>query len=132
MPTASIPSPAWPASARLAGILLLVVGGLNTAAGVVAVTAGTTEIRTPIAWGLLAAGFATVAVGWFALRGSRIALYVALVVFQVLLTARLVTAGGNVGTLAVSLVVLVVLVAVLWVAVIQVRRTDRADPDVSP
>lgn len=127
MSTAPMSSTPWPTSARIAGLLLLLVGGLNVAAGGVAVAAGSGEIRAVVAWGLLGAGLATVVVGWFVLRGSHVALYLALVVFQVLLTARLVTAGGNVGTLAVSLVVLLVLVVVLWIAVIQVRRGRLAD-----
>ncbi|MBY5164369.1 hypothetical protein [Salsipaludibacter albus] len=121
-------APAWPTSARLAGVLLLVVGGLNAAAGAVALVAGSTEVRTPVAIGLLGAGVLTVLLGWLVLRGNHVALYVALGIFEVLLIARLVTAGGNAGTLWVSLVVLVVLVGVLWVAAIQVRRLRRADP----
>lgn len=119
-------TPTWPRSTRVAAVLLIVVGAANAVAGGVALVGAPDELPVAVASGLLAAGAITIALGWLVARRSRAALYVALVVFELLLVARVVTVDDVGGTEVVSVVLLVVLVATLWVAAVAVRRLDRA------
>lgn len=116
-----------PSSMRVAAVLLGLVGVANAAAGAAALVAAQGELRTGVAVGLLAAGAATALRGRLVWRGSHVALYVALGVFELLLIARVVTIGGADGAEVFALVLLVALVAVLWLATIQVRRAGRRE-----
>lgn len=128
--TASDPAAATiPRSARLAGALLVSLGLANVAVAVWALAAGSDELATGLAVGLAVAGAATVVLGRLVWRGNRTAVYVALVVFELLLIPRLVTLGEP-GTGAwASLLLLLGLVVLLWVAAVAVRRSAGGQVD---
>lgn len=115
----------WPTVARVAAVLLIVLGLANGLAGVVALVAAPGELQTTAAVGLAGAGLVTVVLGVLVWRRRAGALYVALGVFELLLVARLVTIAGAGGTEMVALGLLVCVVALLWIATSQVRRRRR-------
>lgn len=120
-------SVALPRSVRVAGALVVLVGVANLAVGLVAL-AGGDEVATGVAAGLAAAGAAAAVLGWFVWQGRPRAVYLALVVFELLLIPRLLTLGEP-GTGAwASLVLLIGIVAALWVATLAIRR-GRARSD---
>lgn len=120
-----------PTSARLAATLLVVVGLANLAVGVWGLTGAAGELAPGIAIGLSLAGAGTTVLGGFVWLGRLWALYVALVVFEVLLIPRLLTLGEAGGGTWASLVLLLALVVVLWVATVRTRRlrSPSAEPD---
>ena len=121
-----------PRSARAAGMLLMLLGVANVAVAGWGLAAGPDEIATGLAIGLGLAGAGTVVLGRLVARGHRVAVYVALIVFELLLIPRLVTLGEpGTGTWA-SLLLLVGLVALLWVAAVAVRRTGSGPAERDP
>lgn len=110
-----------PTVVRVAGWLLVLVGIANFALGAAGLTVASDEVGVGAAVGLVVAGAVTTLGGRLVTRGSRVALYVALAVFEALLIVRLLTLGDG-GASGPSLAVLVVLNVLLFVAVVQVRR----------
>lgn len=121
-------APPVPGSARTAGVLLVVIGVLNLVAGGWGLTVARDDLSTGVALGLMVAGALTAVLGRYVGRGSLPALYVALVVFELLLIPRLITLGEPGRGSWVSLVLLLVLVGVLWWATIEVRRSRATEP----
>lgn len=120
-------APPVPGSARTAGVLLVVIGVLNLLAGGWGLTVARDDLNTGVAVGLMVVGALTAVLGRYVGRGSLPALYVALVVFELLLIPRLITLGEPGRGSWVSLVLLLVLVGVLWWATIDVRRARASD-----
>lgn len=119
-------APPVPRSARIAGVLLVVIGVLNLLAGGWGLTVARDDLSTGVAVGLMVAGALTAVLGRYVGRGSLPALYLALVVFELLLIPRLITLGAPGRGSWVSLLLLLVLVGVLWWATIEVRRSRGA------
>ncbi|WP_157041827.1 hypothetical protein [Nitriliruptor alkaliphilus] len=121
-------------SHRLAGALLLVVGGLNVAFGVANSLTDQLRLSAGVAGGLIVAGLVTAAVGVLVWRGSRAATFGALVVFVMLLIFQLsevaAGSGGDPGGVAdeptARFVVLGLLVVSLAVASLRGRHRRRS------
>lgn len=119
-------------SSRLAGALLVVVGVLNLAFGVLSWLTEQVQLSTGVAGGLVTAGLVTAALGTLVWRGSRLATIIALTVFAMLLVFQLSelmaeagdTADGLAGEHLTRFGVLGVVVAALAVAAW--RRRKRA------
>lgn len=125
-------SPDW--SSRLAGTLLLVVGGLNVTFGVANSLTDQLRLSTGVAGGLIVAGLVTAAVGALVWRGSRAATVGALIVFMMLLIFQVSEvaagsgndAGGVADEPAARFAVLGLLVLSLAVASLRGRRPRRS------
>lgn len=114
-----------PTATRVAGVVLLLVGGANIAFGVLSTATDLVRLAPPDAGLLAVLGVATVALGVLVLRGLRWAVNLALLVFGglfVLQAARAAT-GGDVAGTAPALVVLALVVLPLLYA-----RTRRPAP----
>jgi hypothetical protein len=76
-------------SSRLAGALLVLVGGLNVALGLMSLLTDQIHLSPGIAGGLVTAGLVTAAVGALVWRGNRLATILAFTVFAMLLLYQL-------------------------------------------
>jgi hypothetical protein len=138
------PVPATDPSSRLAGAALLVVGLLNLATAVLALTTDVVRLSAGAAGGSMAVGLALVAVGVLVWRGNRAATIGAFAVVLALLllqVGQIVTDAGDAAAAAASadeplarLAVLAVLAAALVVAAWRRRRpaTRHDAPEAVP
>ncbi|MFA9431981.1 hypothetical protein [Egicoccus sp. AB-alg2] len=124
-------------SSRLAGTVLILVGALNVAFGLVSFLTELVRLSAGIAGGLVAVGLVTVALGTLVWRGSRPAIIAAFTIFTMLLLFQVSDAFANrepgqaVATDALARFgVLAVLVGTLGVAAWRIRRPRTASvPD---
>lgn len=119
---------------RLAGALLIVVGALNVAFGLLSLFSDQVLLSTGVAGGLAMAGLVTAAAGVLVWRGSQLATYIALTIFGLLLFVQLgdfIQEGGGTGDglaqhPATRFGVLTLLVITLALAAWQLRRRTPA------
>jgi hypothetical protein len=116
---------------RVAGVLVIAVGALNLAFGLLSLTTDQIRLGTGVAGGLVVAGLVTVALGVLVWRGSRNAAILATTVFGMLLvfqvTESIASGGADPATAVVDdpaprLVVLGVLVVSCGVAAWRLSR----------
>jgi hypothetical protein len=123
-------------SARLAGGLVILVGALNLAIGVLSLSSDLVLLATGVASGLVVAGAVTVALGVLVWRGSRNAAIASTTVFAVLLLYQVaeaiasdVPADAMVDQPAPRLVILAVLVVTSAIAAWRLHRPAPAPAD---
>jgi hypothetical protein len=120
-------------SSRLAGVLLVVIGGLNVGFGVANSLTDQLRLSPGVAGGLIVAGLVTAAVGVLVWRGNRAATVGALVVFVMLLLFQLSEVAADTGSdtggvadePAARFAVLGLVVLSLAVATFRLRRPRR-------
>lgn len=104
-----VPAPSVPVAARVAGVLLQVVGLANVAGGtVLALSGGGGAIGATLT--VLLGGVVALYAGRLVWRGRRVATYASLLALELLLVARLL--GGDTGAATLLVLVLVVVLAV--------------------
>ena len=121
-------------SLKLAGGLVVLLGLLNVVLGMLSLTTDLVRLSAGAASGLVVAGAVTIAAGVLVWRGSRLATYVTLTVFALLLVAQLATPldttslpdGDPSASPVVRFGALGLLVAVLALAAWRLRRRRAA------
>lgn len=125
------PATTAPWAARVAGVLLVLVGVLNVGFGVLSLASTAVRMGTGAAVALIVAGAVTAFAGWLVWGGNRSVAQIALVIFGWLLiaqTADVMSHTGDIpvtGGIASRFTVLGILIVFLGVATVQLRRLPR-------